>query len=123
MRVLIAASQTDPRDGGFAFTVPGELLTVPMACDKPGCGCRWSFSGLSSDMGTTLAEVADLPDLDEAAYSDLEGDPWLAEVAAAYEPESLLVGWFPKGRDAEIVPLSFWIDWRGLRCQPGEDMP
>ena len=114
MRVLAATGEVDPRDGGFSFTVPGELLGPPAVCEKPGCGCRWSFPGLSSEAGTSLAVVADRPGLHGAVYSGLGGDPWLAEVAASYEPGTLLVGWFPRGGDARIMPLAEWIDRYGL---------
>ena len=118
MRALVATDQTDPRDGGFSYTVPGELLTAPPPCDKFGCGCRWSFNGLSSTVGTTLALVVDRPDIDPATFAELVGDPWVSDVAAEYPPGTVLVRWVPRGDDEQVMPLDEWVDTHGMRCRP-----
>lgn len=115
MRVLVAADEIDPRDGGFTYTLPGELLgPPPMVCGRPSCGCGQAFAGLASNMGTTLALVADRADLGEVAHE--EEIDWSADVAANYEVGTLLVYSHP-----HVMPLSEWIDSYGLDAR-GEDV-
>jgi hypothetical protein len=83
MLVLTAPNTEDPRDDGFVCTIPGELVTRPgIICDAgrdgTGCetGCDRSWAGITSRKGTTIAVVAERPDLTHATY--------VAMVAASY---------------------------------------
>lgn len=73
MLVLAAPRCEDPRDGGFVWTIPGELLYRPVVCDagrRRRCGCEYSWAGVSSSRATTLAAVIDRPGLSLPRYLD-----------------------------------------------------
>lgn len=70
MKVLTA--DTGQREGDFTYTVPGELVTLTIPCDRDlngdrGCGCGRAFAGLASGKCTTVAVVRDL----ELTYEQL----------------------------------------------------
>lgn len=77
--VIVASPQIDPRDEGFHFAVPGELVYVGLMCatdesaedpGRGGCGCGRAFSGVTSHRATTLAEVVER-DVSRETYLDL----------------------------------------------------
>lgn len=63
MHILVATRETQGtmRDD-FCWAVDGELVRLPFdECVRPGCGCAWSFAGLSSSKATTTAMVVGSP--------------------------------------------------------------
>jgi len=69
VKVLIAAdSTTHPREDDFCFTVAGELVWMPLACDCPDSGCERAVGGLASGKATTLFQVLDHPTMTRLEY-------------------------------------------------------
>jgi len=61
VKVLVAPGVAGTQADDFHWAVPGELVTLPMECDRDGCGCDRAWIGAVSRAGTTTAVVADLP--------------------------------------------------------------
>lgn len=61
MKVLVAPAGGGTEPDDFSFTVAGELVTIPVECDAPGCGCERSWVGATTRAGTTTALIDDLP--------------------------------------------------------------
>ena len=62
MLVLVAPASDDPRDGGFNYCVSGELLIRGPICHSGqdgSCGCERSWTGITSQKGSTLALVTE----------------------------------------------------------------
>ncbi|RSN71343.1 DUF7715 family protein [Actinomadura sp. WAC 06369] len=62
MRVLAAPPHNPRRDDGFTYTIPGELLYRPFACDSDQdgqCGYGRAWVGITSRKGTTAAQIAE----------------------------------------------------------------
>ncbi|MDH4119433.1 MAG: hypothetical protein OEX04_18310 [Acidimicrobiia bacterium] len=92
---LFVATDNGQDDGDFSFTVPGELVHLPLVvCDCPDCGCERAMSGLASHKGTTSFTVREI-DLDRDRFAELlreslnsagwttleEDDGWVKEFA------------------------------------------
>jgi hypothetical protein len=118
MKVFAAASVPDPREGGFSYAIPGELVYVGEVCATDArygnpatgrCGCGRSFSGVTSRHATTLAVVVEM-DMTRETYVDVlsagvaDAYPgrdytdlaaWLADFAAELPVGSLVArsGW------------------------------
>ena len=100
MLVLAAPASEDPRDDGFAFTVPGELVISPaVICDsgRDGtCGCERSWTGLSSYKSTTVAIVRD-QDITKKQYVSvvsgfyIESHGWMRKEAIEQARQLLLI--------------------------------
>ncbi|NVI88242.1 hypothetical protein [Actinomadura sp. BRA 177] len=61
MRYLAAPPAPGDRPDDFAWTMPGELLTLPPVCDSPGCACERAFLGTASLRGSSTGIVIDVP--------------------------------------------------------------
>lgn len=97
MKVLTAPAAGQPLpDEGFAFTIPGELLCRPPVCDsgrEGNCGCERSWSGVSSQKGTTVAVVTEQR-ITADEYTDVIGghlgDAWACSSDAAEDEARML---------------------------------
>jgi len=80
MKVLVGPSKEQAGKGKLDFTHCGEmeLLRIGRKCDsghpKDECGCRRALTGISSDKGTTIAIIQELP-IDEVIRLILECCP------------------------------------------------
>lgn len=107
MKVLTATSRSSI-PGDFSWTVEGEPVRVPEACDRDliakdegggGCGCSRAFGGLSSMQATTTAVVRDLPLTRDELFAALHG----ALQAAGFVEEKLEV--------EDVVEIEEELDW------------
>lgn len=74
MKVLVAPAGPGSEPDDFCFTVPGELVTIPVECEADeGCGCGRSWVGLFTRKATTVAVVTD-PDMTAADYLEVVAD-------------------------------------------------
>lgn len=116
MRLLVAAA--GPRAEDFAFTVPGELVRLAVACDRDRsgdgeCGCGRSFAGLSSGMATTVAVVAEVDVTREDLVAMLRSQPeWIADLAEDWADEMI--------RDAEAFDVGTYVRRRLWFDEDGE---
>jgi hypothetical protein len=68
---LFVAAESPEDDDDFSFTVPGELVHMPVAmCDCPDCGCERSMCGFASHKATSSFVVRDVA-IEEATFTDL----------------------------------------------------
>ena len=107
MHVLVATAETQgDRPDDFFHAIEGELVMLPvLECADRRCGCRWSFTGISSHRMTTTAKVVDRPDLDYQSYRDL-----LLADAVASSPR-----WDPLADDE-------WLDDLEAFLEEGEEL-
>jgi len=101
VKVLIATVAAQGcRESDFCFTVPGELVTVPVQCARDdddvdgGCGCRRAMTGLATSRGTTTVSVAEMDfspdDYAEAIRDAMERAGWGDDLEAADNMAMLL---------------------------------
>lgn len=101
MKVLVATPRTNGLvTGDYDWTVPGELVWVPMPCDSdlvdPDglCGCGRGFGGLTSHRATTTAEVKDLDitvdELRHALRTSLTDQGWMSSRMTTTERAAML---------------------------------
>ena len=89
VRYLAAPHSVGPDDDDFTFTVPGELVIVPVdPCENRQCGCARSFRGLGSDLASTTATVT-VTDLSMDAITTLAVDAH-TRTGEAHIPEPVL---------------------------------